>query len=172
MRDRSRRSDGVTAAIIVAPPADIIAVRGLAKHYGTRAAPVVALQDIDFAIADGAFVAIVGPSGCGKSTLLRILAGILPTTHGEVLLRGSRIAGPRRDIGVVFQAPVLFPWRTVLDNVLLPIDVQKLGRAGHRQAAIELLALVGLAGFEQRYPWELSCGMQQRVAIVRALVHD
>jgi NitT/TauT family transport system ATP-binding protein len=163
---------GVTAAVATAPSADIISVRGLAKHYGVRAAPIVALQDIDFAIADGEFVAIVGPSGCGKSTLLKILAGLLPTTQGEALLRGSPIAGPRRDIGVVFQAPVLFPWRTVLDNVLLPVDVQKLGRASHRQDAIDLLALVGLAGFEQRYPWELSGGMQQRVAIVRALVHD
>jgi NitT/TauT family transport system ATP-binding protein len=152
--------------------AEIIAVRGLAKHYGAKTAPIVALQDIEFAIPEGAFVAIVGPSGCGKSTLLKILAGLLPTTHGEALLRGSPIAGPRRDIGVVFQAPVLFPWRTVLDNVLLPVDVQRLGRAGHRQDAIDLLALVGLAGFEQRYPWELSGGMQQRVAIVRALVHD
>jgi NitT/TauT family transport system ATP-binding protein len=88
------------------------------------------------------------------------------------LLRGSPIAGPRRDIGVVFQAPVLFPWRTVRDNVLLPIDVQRLGRDKHARLAADLLALVGLTGFEKRYPWELSGGMQQRVAIVRALIHD
>src|SRR5205807_1694967 len=151
---------------------EIIAVRGLAKRYATGREPVVALHDIDFAIGDGEFVAIVGPSGCGKSTLLKILAGLLPPTQGEVLLRGSPIAGPRRDIGVVFQAPVLFPWRSVRDNVLLPIDVQRLGRERHHQAGVDLLTLVGLKGFERKYPWELSGGMQQRVAITRALVHD
>jgi NitT/TauT family transport system ATP-binding protein len=153
-------------------PGEIIAVRGLTKRYLTASAPVVALENIDFAIDEGAFVAIVGPSGCGKSTLLKILAGLLPASDGAALLRGSPITGPRRDIGVVFQAPVLFPWRTVLDNVLLPIDVQRLGRERHAPIARDLLALVGLAGFEERYPWELSGGMQQRVAIVRALVHD
>jgi NitT/TauT family transport system ATP-binding protein len=150
----------------------IIAVHGLAKHYAAGREPVVALHDIDFAIDEGEFVAIVGPSGCGKSTLLKILAGLLPPTHGDALLRGSPIAGPRRDIGVVFQAPVLFPWRSVRDNVLLPIDVQRLGRERHQSLAADLLALVGLSGFEERYPWELSGGMQQRVAIVRALIHD
>ncbi len=100
----------------VATLPEIIAVRGLAKRYATGGEAVVALEGIDFAIAEGEFVAIVGPSGCGKSTLLKILAGLLPTSAGEALLRGSPIAGPRRDIGVVFQAPVLFPWRTVRDN--------------------------------------------------------
>jgi NitT/TauT family transport system ATP-binding protein len=155
-----------------AMPRELIAVRSLAKHYATAREPVVALHDIGFAIGEGEFVAIVGPSGCGKSTLLKILAGLLPPTHGEALLGGSPIAGPRRDIGVVFQAPVLFPWRSVRDNVLLPIDVQRLGREKHRRLAADLLALVGLTGFEERYPWELSGGMQQRVAIVRALIHD
>ena len=151
---------------------EIIAVRRLGKHYASGSAPVTALQDIDFTIAEGEFVAIVGPSGCGKSTLLKILAGLLPASRGEALLNGMPIAGPRRDIGIVFQAPVLFPWRTVRDNVLLPIDVQRLGREKHARLAKDLLALVGLAGFEERYPWELSGGMQQRVAIVRALIHD
>ena len=109
---------------------------------------------------------------CGKSTLLKILAGILTSSSGEALLRGTLIAGPRKDIGVVFQSPVLFPWRTVLDNVLLPVDVQRLGRARHEQVGVDLLTLVGLKGFEGKYPWELSGGMQQRVAITRALVHD
>jgi len=155
-----------------AAPSEIIAVRDLAKRYATGREAVVALEGIDFAVGEGEFVAIVGPSGCGKSTLLKILAGLLPTSAGAVLLRGVPIAGPRRDIGVVFQAPVLFPWRTVRDNVLLPIDVQRLGREKYQRFAGELLALVGLAGFEERYPWELSGGMQQRVAIVRALIHD
>ena len=117
-------------------------------------------------------MAVVGPSGCGKSTLLKILAGLLAPSGGSASLRGTTIQGPRRDIGVVFQAPVLFPWRTVLDNVLLPIDVQGLGRDRFRPVAMDLLALVGLREFERRYPWELSGGMQQRVAITRALVHD
>jgi NitT/TauT family transport system ATP-binding protein len=150
----------------------VIAVNALSKRYAARTGTVSALEEISFSVGEGEFVAVVGPSGCGKSTLLKILAGILPSTAGEARLRGTAIAGPRKDIGVVFQAPVLFPWRSVLDNVLLPIDVQGLGREGHRQDALDLLNLVGLQGFEGRYPWELSGGMQQRVAITRALVHD
>ncbi|HEV8309683.1 MAG TPA: ABC transporter ATP-binding protein [Methylomirabilota bacterium] len=152
--------------------ADAIAVKGVSKHYPTRDGRVAALDRISFDVAEGEFIAVVGPSGCGKSTLLKILAGILPPSTGEARLRGTPIAGPRRDIGVVFQSPVLFPWRSVLDNVLLPVDVQGLGRARHTQPALELLGLVGLEGFEHRYPWELSGGMQQRVALTRALVHD
>ena len=149
-----------------------IAIRELSKTYPTRDGQVVALERLNTSVDEGEFVAVVGPSGCGKSTLLKILAGILPPSTGEAFLRGSRIAGARKDIGVVFQAPVLFPWRTVLDNVLLPIDVQRQQRERHERVALELLALVGLGGFERRYPWELSGGMQQRVAITRALVHD
>jgi len=153
-------------------PEKVIAVRQLSKAYATRAEPVPALQDIDFAMDEGEFVAVVGPSGCGKSTLLKILAGLIPASSGGAYLRGTPITGPRRDIGVVFQAPVLFPWRSVIDNVLLPADVQRLDRASHARLARDLLDLVGLNGFENRYPWELSGGMQQRVAIVRALIHD
>jgi NitT/TauT family transport system ATP-binding protein len=150
----------------------VIAVQRLSKSYATRTEPVMALDSIDFAIGDGEFVAVVGPSGCGKSTLLKILAGLSPASSGSAFLRGTPIVGPRRDIGVVFQSPVLFPWRSVLDNVMLPADVQRLDRPRHERAARELLALVGLAEFERRYPWELSGGMQQRVSIVRALIHD
>ncbi len=151
---------------------EAITIRTLSKAYPTRDGDVVALDRISFSVPESEFVAVVGPSGCGKSTLLKILSGILPASAGEALLRGTVIAGPRRDIGVVFQSPVLFPWRTVLDNVLLPVDVQGLGRERYRKAAMDLLSLVGLDGFERRYPWELSGGMQQRVAITRALVHD
>ena len=151
---------------------EAISVQHLSKLYATRDGGVAALERISFAIDEGAFVAVVGPSGCGKSTLLKILAGLLAPSGGSASLRGTAIQGPRRDIGVVFQAPVLFPWRTVLDNVLLPIDVQGLGRDRFRPVAMDLLALVGLREFERRYPWELSGGMQQRVAITRALVHD
>jgi NitT/TauT family transport system ATP-binding protein len=150
----------------------VIAVRRLSKSYATANGPLVALENIDFAVAEGEFIAVLGPSGCGKSTLLKILAGLFPPSGGEATLRGTAIAGPRRDIGVVFQSPVLFPWRSVLQNVMLPADVQRLGRAQHERVALDLLALVGLGGFEHRHPWELSGGMQQRVAIVRALIHD
>ena len=148
---------------------ELIAVRGLTKRYGSD---ITALQSIDLSIGEGELVAIVGPSGCGKSTLLRILAGLMPPTEGEAILHGSRIEGPRRDIGVVFQTPVLFPWRSVLDNALLPVDVQGLGREKMCATAMELLKLVGLEGFERHLPNQLSGGMQQRAALVRALVHD
>ncbi len=151
---------------------EMIAVRRLSKRFGTADAPVVALSEIDFGINEGELVVVVGPSGCGKSTLLRILAGLLPQSEGEAFLHGTAITGPRRDIGVVFQSPVLFPWRSVLNNALLPVDVQNLGREKMRQRAMDLLKLVGLDGFEHRFPWELSGGMQQRVALVRALIHD
>ena len=151
---------------------EAIAVQELSKLYPSRDGSVHALQQISFNVSEGEFVAVVGPSGCGKSTLLKILAGILSPSEGEARLRGTPIKGPRRDIGVVFQSPVLLPWRSVLDNVLLPVDVQRLGRDGHQKLAMDLLSLVGLEGFERRYPWELSGGMQQRVAITRALIHD
>jgi NitT/TauT family transport system ATP-binding protein len=147
-------------------------VRNLAKTYGGRAGGVDALRDIDFTVGNGEFMSIVGPSGCGKSTLLKILAGLMPASSGEAALNGIPITGPRKDIGVVFQSPVLFPWRSVLGNVLLPVDVQRLGREKMHQRAMDLINLVGLSGFENRYPWELSGGMQQRVALVRALIHD
>jgi NitT/TauT family transport system ATP-binding protein len=150
----------------------VISVTGLRKEYPTPRGTVLALEDIDFDVAEGEFVALVGPSGCGKSTLLKILAGLLPATRGDIRMRSAPVTGPRRDIGVVFQSPVLFPWRTVLENVLLPVDVQRLGREKNRTRALELLALVGLSGFEHRYPWELSGGMQQRVSITRSLMHD
>src|SRR5439155_10785730 len=121
-----------------------IAVNGLSKSYATRDGAVVALDRTTFSVAEGEFVSVVGPSGCGKSTLLKILAGILPASGGEARLRSTVIAGPRRDIGIVFQSPVPFPWRTVLDNVLLPIDVQRLGRERHTDLGRDLLRLVGL----------------------------
>jgi NitT/TauT family transport system ATP-binding protein len=161
--------DGIQQALTAR---EMIAVRRLSKRFGNADAPVVALSDIEFSIGEGELVVVVGPSGCGKSTLLRILAGLLPQSDGEAFLHGTPITGPRRDIGVVFQSPVLFPWRSVLGNALLPVDVQRLGRDKLRARAMDLLKLVGLQGFEHRYPWELSGGMQQRVALVRALIHD
>ncbi len=150
----------------------IISVRDLSLRYGRGNSGVLALSEIAFDVSDGEFIAVVGPSGCGKSTLLKILAGLLRPSEGEADLKGTPIKGPRRDIGVVFQSPVLFPWRSVLGNVLLPADVQGLDKARMRQRALELIKMVGLEGFESRYPRELSGGMQQRVGIVRALLHD
>src|SRR5579872_3629329 len=150
----------------------MIAVDGVSKEYQSSDGRVMALDNVSFEVAEREFVAIVGPSGCGKTTLLKILAGLLGASGGSASLRGTPIVGPRKDIGVVFQSPVLFPWRSVLDNVLLPVDVQHLGREAKRPRALDLLRLVGLEGFERRYPWELSGGMQQRVSITRALIHD
>jgi NitT/TauT family transport system ATP-binding protein len=151
---------------------DVIAVDRLSLTYGSGATGVLALSNISFSIADKEFISIVGPSGCGKSTLLKILAGLLPPSEGQASLNGTPIRGARRDIGVVFQTPVLFPWRTVLGNVLLPADVQGLDKEKMRKRAMDLIRLVGLEGFENRYPRELSGGMQQRVGIIRALIHD
>jgi NitT/TauT family transport system ATP-binding protein len=151
---------------------DVIVVHGVSMRYPGSNGGVLALKDINFGVADGEFMAIVGPSGCGKTTLLKILAGLLAGFDGRAYLKGTPIAKPRRDIGVVFQSPVLFPWRNVLGNVMLPADVQRLDKVQLRRRAMDLIKLVRLDGFENRYPWELSGGMQQRVGIVRALVHD
>jgi len=153
--------------------ADTIVCRQLAKIYETRDGHnVLALASINLSIKDGEFLTVVGPSGCGKSTLLKVLGGLTEITRGEALLNGSPIVGPRRDIGVVFQSPTLLPWRTVLDNVMLPIHVLGLDRTEGEERARGLIEMVGLAGFEMKYPNELSGGMQQRVAISRALVHQ
>ena len=148
-------------------------IAGLQKIYKTRDGnDIHALKDINLDIRDAEFISIVGPSGCGKTTLLKILAGILSRTSGDVTMAGRRLSGPSRELGVVFQAPVLLPWRTVLQNVMVPIQVQRRDRAVFEARARALIAMVGLAGFEHKYPSELSGGMQQRVGICRALVHD
>lgn len=151
----------------------LIDIQNLTKIYPTRGGSNVhALDNISFQVEEGEFVTVVGPSGCGKSTLLKILAGILSKSSGTVTLHGEAVTGPRTDIGVVFQSPVLLPWRTILDNVLVPAAVQKKDIVAHRERAMHLLELVGLKGFENHFPYELSGGMQQRVGIGRALVCD
>ena len=151
----------------------LIAVANLEKTYLTRAGSRIrALADVTLDVADGEFVTIVGPSGCGKTTLLRILGGLLSGSSGSVELLGRPVTGPSRNVGMVFQDPVLLPWRTVLENVMLPVAVLRLDRQTYRQRALELLGLVGLAGFEDKYPHELSGGMRQRVSLARALIHD
>jgi NitT/TauT family transport system ATP-binding protein len=153
--------------------ATLLRIEALEKIYKAKdGVDVHALKDINLDIGDGEFVSIVGPSGCGKSTLLKILAGTLERSSGTVAMRGQALRGPSRELGVVFQAPVLLPWRTVLQNVMVPIEVQKHDRARFTAKARELLAMVGLSAFENKYPNELSGGMQQRVGICRALVHD
>jgi NitT/TauT family transport system ATP-binding protein len=146
---------------------------GLSKSYATREGRhIEALAATTLNLADGEFVSVVGPSGCGKSTLMKLLAGITPRTAGEIFYRGIPVTKAQRGVGVVFQSPVLLPWLTVLQNVLLPIRVLRMRRAEGEARARHLLSLVGLAGFEGKYPAELSGGMQQRASIVRSIVHD
>jgi len=147
-------------------------LNGVGLTYPTRNGTIEALQDITLQIEAGEFVAVLGPSGCGKSTLLKLAAGLLPATDGELYLGEGRITRPSRRAGVVFQKPNLLPWKTVLHNVLLPATTLKLPAEPAQQRARELLELVGLAGFANNYPYELSGGMQQRVGIARMLLPD
>jgi NitT/TauT family transport system ATP-binding protein len=143
------------------------------KTYRLRSGDrLCALRDVSFDVAPSSFVSVVGASGCGKSTLLRIVGGLSQPTTGDVLLDGSPVTGPRRDIGFVFQAPELLPWRTVLENSLIGAEILGLDMAKARRRALELIDLVGLSTFEDTRPNELSGGMQQRNALVRALLHE
>ena len=149
-----------------------IDIREVSKTYPSKRGNVEALGKIDFAVKEGEFVSIVGPSGCGESTLLKIIAGLLSQSTGEVLLGGVRVDKPQASIGIVFQSPVLMEWRTVLKNILIQGEFRHLDLEAMKKRTHELLQLVGLEGFEKHRPYELSGGMQQRVAICRALVHD
>jgi NitT/TauT family transport system ATP-binding protein len=144
---------------------------GVAKTYRSGEREVVAISDASFEVGEGELVTLVGPSGCGKSTLLKILAGLIPHDSGTLRIGGAGFDAAR-DIGVAFQAPLLLKWRRVLENVLLPAEILGLPVRAARDRARDLLALVGLAGWEDKYPYELSGGMQQRVSLARALVHD
>ncbi|MED5578667.1 MAG: ABC transporter ATP-binding protein [Nitrospinota bacterium] len=150
-----------------------ISVKNLEKEYITASGEIVhALSDINLEIFEGEFVSVVGPSGCGKSTLLKILGGLLTKTSGGISLKNTPIEGPRNDVGIVFQDPVLLLWRTVLQNTLLPSEILNLDSNVTIPRAKALIKLVGLDGFEDKYPHELSGGMRQRNAIIRALIHD
>ena len=140
--------------------------------YQTPSGAVEALRDVTLSVAHGEFLSLVGPSGCGKSTLLRIIAGLRPVTSGTVSVNGAKVASPIAEVGMVFQAPVLLKWRTIIDNVLLPAELAGLRVGCYRQRAHELLRLVGLGDFIDKRPSELSGGMQQRVSICRALLLD
>lgn len=149
-----------------------IEIRDLTKTYQSKSGPVPSLKPISMDVRRGEFVAIVGPSGCGKSTLLKLVAGLLPASSGAISIGGVAVRQPIDDIGIVFQSPVLLPWRTVRDNILLQVQMRGLKASDYEAAATNLIKVSGLEGFERRYPWELSGGMQQRAAICRALIHD
>ncbi|MGH7794043.1 MAG: ABC transporter ATP-binding protein [Candidatus Binatia bacterium] len=152
------------------PP--LIAVDQVGRIFTGGAKTVTALESVSFAIQEGNFVSIVGPSGCGKSTLLKIISGLLPASSGNVAVNGSQVVSPLENVGMVFQAPVLLKWRSVLGNILLPVEFAKLDLPSHMEKARALIKLVGLEGFEEMYPHELSGGMQQRASLCRALVTD
>ena len=150
-----------------------ISVKNLEKEYITSTGEIVhALSNINLDISEGEFISVVGPSGCGKSTLLKILSGLLAKTSGVATLNNTAIEGPRNDVGIVFQDPVLLLWRTVLQNTLLPSEILNLDSEVTIKRAKELINLVGLDGFEDKFPHELSGGMKQRNSIIRALIHD
>ena len=150
-----------------------IHLAGVAKTYGKGARAHLAISDVTFDVMPGELACLVGPSGCGKSTLLKILAGLHPHDAGTVTMgSASNPFDPARDVGMVFQQPLLLKWRTIVDNVLLPAEILGLPMAASRERARDLLALVGLAGAEDKRPYELSGGMQQRAAIARSLIHD
>jgi NitT/TauT family transport system ATP-binding protein len=148
-------------------------------RYGEDGDGTLALQDTSMRVDSGEFVAVVGPSGCGKSTLMKVVTGLWPPTAGGVIVNGKEVDRPLSITGMAFQNPTLLPWRTTLANIMLPLEIVKphrsqlkRERAAYEAKAHDLLALVGLKGFEDKFPWELSGGMQQRASICRALIHD
>lgn len=151
----------------------LIHLDGVSKRYSMRGEDFLAVSDVSFDVDEGELVCMVGPSGCGKTTVLKILAGLHDHNDGTVQIGSDSVPfDPRRDVGMVFQQPLLLKWRRVLDNVLLPAEILGLPLGESRERARHLLDMVGLNGFESNYPYELSGGMQQRAAIARALVHD
>ena len=153
----------------------MIRLDGVGQVFDGRGGEIQALEGIDLHVQENEFVTLIGRSGCGKSTLLRLIAGLLPPTYGGVEVAGEAVKGPRRDVSFMFQRPALLPWRSVLSNVLLPVEIsggKDKGKKAYRDRAHELLELVGLTGFERRLPHELSGGMQQRVSLCRSLIRD
>src|SRR5881396_4434157 len=149
-----------------------ITLSGVSKTYRSRDGDVPSLRPLYFHINEGELFVVVGPSGCGKSTLLKMISGLLAPSTGEILVEGEPVTKPHGNVGIVFQNSLLLPWRNILSNVMLPIDMKQLPRDEYLSRAKALLKLVGLEGFEKKLPWQLSGGMQQRASICRALVHD
>ena len=154
------------------PDEPVLIIENLSTVFPNGNGGLQALENVSFSVCAEQFICVIGPSGGGKSTLLRTLAGLLPPTHGKVFFKGSQLNGPQQGVGFVFQKANLMPWRTVLENITLPLEVQRLPRASARTKAMDLVQLVGLSGFENTLPRDLSGGMAQRVAIARSLVHD
>ncbi|TDU86678.1 NitT/TauT family transport system ATP-binding protein [Kribbella voronezhensis] len=155
----------------------MIRLDGVGQVFEGRGGSIQAVDGIDLHVQENEFVTLIGRSGCGKSTLLRLIAGLLPPTYGAIEVAGEPVTGPRRDVSFMFQRPALLPWRSVLSNVLLPVEIsggkdKSKDKAAYRERAHELLELVGLTGFERRLPHELSGGMQQRVSLCRSLIRD
>ena len=170
--DQIRRPTRAGAASVGPARATSIEVERLSKVFRRGDVETRALDRIDLQVGSGEFLAVVGPSGCGKSTLLRLIAGLIAPTTGRISIDGRAVTGPETQLGIVFQKPILLEWRTVLGNVLLQVEMRRLDAGAHLERARRLLSAVGLEDFEDRYPHELSGGMQQRAAIVRALIHD
>ncbi|MDY7088538.1 MAG: ABC transporter ATP-binding protein [Actinomycetota bacterium] len=150
----------------------MITIDGVSQTFKGRSGPIEAIRGIDLEIAEGEFLTIIGRSGCGKSTLLRMVGGLLKPTKGEVRVAGERVRSPRRDVAMVFQKPALLPWRTVEQNIMLPVEIFGWRAADHRGRVEQLLEMTGLGAFRKRLPHELSGGMQQRVSLCRALIQN
>ena len=150
----------------------ILVVEDMVKRFETPDGAIVAVDHVSFVVRQGEFVSVIGPSGCGKSTLFNIIGGLVDGTSGRVLIGGETVTGPHASIGMVFQEQSTFPWRTVLDNVAFPLELKKLARKAREERARHFIDMVGLTGFERRYPSELSGGMRQRVAIARTLAAE
>jgi len=158
-----------TAAIAGAAACPLLLVEALGKAFETAEGVVTAVDGVSFAVAKGEIVSLIGPSGCGKSTVFNIIGGLTPASEGRVVIDGESVAGPHAAIGMVFQEESTLPWRTVVENIAFPLEIAGMRRGERLETAMEFVRLVGLAGFERRYPAELSGGMRQRVSIARAL---
>jgi NitT/TauT family transport system ATP-binding protein len=152
---------------------NLIEIKGVTHAYKTPNGPLPVLDDLNIEVPEGEFAAVVGPSGCGKSTLTRLIAGLMKPDTGEVWLHGQQVKSPRKTVGMAFQNPVMLEWRTILENVILPLEIvaPSMPRGDRTARALELLQLVGLDGFENKRPSELSGGMRQRASLCRAIVH-
>ncbi|MEQ8479148.1 MAG: ABC transporter ATP-binding protein [Hoeflea sp.] len=152
---------------------NLIEIKGVTHAYRTKAGPLPVLDGLDVSVPESEFCAVVGPSGCGKSTLTRLIAGLMKPDKGEVWLHGERVTSPRKTVGMAFQNPVLLEWRTIIDNVILPLEIvaPRMPRPEREERAMHLLEMVGLKGFERKRPSELSGGMRQRASLCRSLVH-
>ena len=163
---------GAGSVAAPSPGKPVIELVDVTKTFSGKSGPVQALTPVNLKVREGEFLAVVGTSGCGKSTLMRIIAGLMQPSSGHVIVNGREVDGPDKRTGIVFQTPVLLPWRTVRGNIELQLDIRGLATAQSRGKVDALIELVGLKGFEDRMPYELSGGMQQRVALCRALIHD